>query len=165
VLFIFCDFRKSAKQTIPYLLASLLRQISQHCDAVSEHIRSLYREHPRGDSPPLDDVRTVLASEIGTYSKVFIVVDALDECPGDGTRESLLKELQGLAPSVRLLVTSRDLPSIAQHLYDAERLDIPANNQDVQEYVRGRIAQASRRPVKELQEHVITKITEKARGM
>jgi hypothetical protein len=106
-----------------------------------------------------------LTSEIGTYSKVFIIVDALDECPEGGTRESLLKELRALTLAVALLVTSRDIPSIAQHFHDARRLDISANNQDVQEYVRSRIGQATRRPVKELQERVVTTVTEKARGM
>jgi hypothetical protein len=165
VLFIFCNYKESAKQTIPHLLASLLRQISQHCDAVSEHIRSLYREHVDRRDPSLDNVRATLTSAIGTYSKVFVIVDALDECPGDGTRESLLKELRGLALSVRLLVTSRDLPSIAQHFHEAKRLDIFADHRDVQEYVKGRIGRATSRAVTALQECVITKVAEKARGM
>jgi hypothetical protein len=164
VLFTFCNYKESTKQTLPYLVASPLRQIYQHRDAIPEHIRSLYVKHQRGGTPPLlDDVRAALTSEIGTYSKLFVIVDALDECADDGIRESLLKELRSL--KVRLLVTSRDVPSIAQHFHDATRLDVSADNQDVQEYVRGRIGQATRRPVKELQERVITKVTEKARGM
>jgi len=119
--------------------------------------------HRRG--PSLDVIRAALTSETGTYSKVFVIVDALDECPEGGIRESLLEELRALAHNVRLLVTSRDIPSIAQHFHGAKRLDIFADDRDVQEYVRGRIGQATRRPVKELQERVITTITEKARGM
>jgi hypothetical protein len=106
-----------------------------------------------------------LKSEIGTYSKVFVLVDALDECPEGGIREGLISELRALSLTVKLLVTSRDIPSIAQHFHDAKRLDVFADDQDVQEYVRGRIGQAARRPVKELQERVISKVTQKARGM
>jgi hypothetical protein len=143
-----------------------MRQICQHCGAVSEDIRDLYKKHQCGGSfPSLYDVRTALTSQIGTCSKVFVIVDALDECPESGTRESLLKELRALALTVRLLVTSRDIPSIAQHFHDTKRLDISADDQDVQGYIWGRIAQATRRPVKELQERVVTKISEKARGM
>jgi hypothetical protein len=166
VLFIFCNYKESTKQTIPHLVASLLRQISQYRDSIPEHIRRLHVKYQRGGTPPLlDDVRTALTSEIGTYSKVFVIVDALDESPEGGIRETLLKELRALALGVRLLITSRDIPSIAQYVHDAKRLDIFANDQDVQEYVRGRIGQAARRPVKELQERVITQVTEKARGM
>jgi hypothetical protein len=135
-------------------------------DAIPDHIRSLHVKHQRGGTPPLlEDVRTALTSEIGAYSKVFVIVDALDECPEGGTRESLLKELRAFALNVRLLVTSRDIPSIASHFHGAGRLDIFADDQDVQEYVRGRIGQASRRPVKELQARVITKVAQRARGM
>jgi hypothetical protein len=165
VVFIFCNYKDSTKQTIPYLAAGLLRQISQHRNAVSEHIRSLYTKHHHGGTlPSLDDVTMALASEIGTYSKVFVIADALDECP-DGTRESLIEELLALPLNVKHLVTSRDIPSIAQHFHDAKRLNIFANDQDVQEYVKGRIGRATCRPVKELQERVITRVTEKARGM
>jgi hypothetical protein len=166
VLFIFCNYKESTKQTIPYLVASLLRQISQHRDAASEDIRRLYTLHQRGGCfPSLDDVRTALASEIGTYSKVFVIVDALDECPEGETRESLIKELRALALTVRLLVTSRDIPLIARHFCDAIRLEISADDQDVQEYIRGQIGQAARRPVRELRERVIAKVMEKAGGM
>jgi hypothetical protein len=121
--------------------------------------------HCGGSFPSLDEVRTALASEIGTYSKVFVIVDALDESPEGGIRESLLKELRALALTARLLVTSRDIPSIAQHFHHAKRLDIFADDQDVQEYVRRRIGQAARRPVRELHERVVTRVAEKARGM
>jgi hypothetical protein len=164
VLFIFCNYKESIKQTLSHLVASPLRQIYQHRDAIPEHIRTLYVKHQRGGTPPLlDEVRAALTREIGTYSKIFVVVDALDECPDDGIRESLLKELRSL--KVRLLVTSRDIPSITQHFRDATRLDISADDQDMREYIKGRIGQATRRPVKDLQERVIARVSEKAIGM
>ena len=100
------------------------------------------------------------------YSKVFIIVDALDECrEDDGTRANLLQALRSLAGTVNLMVTSRDLVSIARDFQETKHLDICANDQDVRRYIEGRIARTPRRHLKALQESIVKKIVENARGM
>lgn len=47
----------------------------------SNNIDALYKHHrDRNTHPILDNLTETLKLEIGMYSKVFIVVDALDEC-------------------------------------------------------------------------------------
>ena len=59
----------------------------------------------------LDELLSILQSGAKQYSKMFIVVDALDErSEADGTRRGLLAALRTLK---NVLVTSHDLSSIA----------------------------------------------------
>jgi len=102
---------------------------------------------------------------------VFIVVDALDECPEDnGTRAGLVTELRSLPGTVNLMVTSRDLTSIARVFLGAKRLDIRANTQDLRRYIQGRISREPRlaghvKGDPTLQDYIVKKVLENVRGM
>jgi hypothetical protein len=162
---IYCNY-KQATQTAENLIASLLRQLVQDCSVVPEGIKTFYERHQyRGTPPRLDEFMNALNSEIGTYSKVFIIVDALDECPEDGTRAKLLRGLQSLTGTVNLLVTSRELSSIARYFECTKCLDIHATDQDIQRYVEDRIANIPRRHLIALREEIVNQVTEKAQGM
>ena len=78
--FIYCNYKEQADQTVSNLVASLLRQVVQGRRAISDDVKSFFERHRRQTSrPTLDQLTDVLISEIRTRSKVFIVVDALDE--------------------------------------------------------------------------------------
>jgi hypothetical protein len=109
IAFICCNYIDQAKQTVSNLVSSLLKQMVQHRWAISDNVNSFYQCHRRESThPTLDQITCVLQSEIRTYPKVFIVVDALDECrEDDGTRVRLLltrgldinsKDLDGRTP-------------------------------------------------------------------
>lgn len=76
---------------------------------------------------------------------MFVIVDALDECPEDGgTRASLLTALQSLPETANLMVTSRPLTAFEAELKGMTRLDILADDKDVRMYVEGRIPREKR---------------------
>jgi hypothetical protein len=76
------------------LIASLWAQLVQNSGSLSSEVKDLYRTYIRQRSPPtLSDVSKILQAEIGRFSKIFVVVDALDECP-ESNRSALLKELR-----------------------------------------------------------------------
>src|SRR3984957_18446143 len=164
--FIYCNYKERAKQTVSNLVASLLRQIVQDRRAISDDVKSFFERHRRHTSPPtLDQLTNVLISEIQTHSKVFIVVDALDECrEDDATRARLLKVLRSLPRQVNLMVTSRNLPSIGRHFEGAKRLHIRAKDDDMKIYIEGRIALGPQH-LEILQELIVNKIVENAKGM
>jgi len=92
--FIFCNHKEQVKQMVSNLIASLLRQIVQGRRAISDDVKSFFEHHRRQTSRPTPDQLTdVLISEIHMRSKVFIVVDALDECREDDTTRALLLEV------------------------------------------------------------------------
>ena len=164
---IYCNYKEQAEQTVSNLVASLLKQMVHDQYTTSDNVKALYKRHKDGKTfPDLDKFTTALTSEIGMYSKAFIIVDALDECrEDDATRANLLRVLRSIAGTVNLMVTSRDLVSIAREFQETKRLDICANDQDVRRYIEGRIARTPRRHLKALQESIVKKIVENARGM
>ena len=164
---IYCNYKEQAEQTVSSLVASLLKQIIHDRCAISDNVKWIYKYHSdRNTFPTLDELTRALESEIEMYSKVFIIVDALDECrEDDGTRANLLQALRSLAGTVNLMVTSRDLPSIAREFQRTKRLDIRANDSDVQRYIEGRIARASRRHLIALRECILNTIVENVKGM
>ena len=134
--------------------------------AISDDVKSFYDLHRRREAhPTLDQLTDVLISEIRTYSKVFIVVDALDECrEDDATRAMLLEVLRSLPRQVNLMVTSRNLPSIGRDFEGAKRLHIRAKDDDMKAYIEGRIALGPRH-LKNSKEAIVNKILENAKGM
>jgi hypothetical protein len=132
---------------------------------------SLYHHHVKKRTrPTLSEWSKLLQSEVRRLSKVFIIIDALDECPeSNGTRDSFLIEIRKLQPSIHLLVTSRHIPTISD-FENAARVDVRASDKDVRRYLKDRIERERRlvRHVKAdptLQETIINTIVEKAKGM
>ena len=166
VLCIYCHYKDQTEQTVTNLVASLLKQIVQHPQANLDNVKSLYTVHKnQGTRPTLDDFITAFGLETRSCSKVFIVVDALDECrEEDGTRARLLKALRSLAGNVNLMVTSRDLPSIARDFEGKKRLTIRARDEDVTMYIRGRITLGPRH-LRNLEGTIVNKIVENVKGM
>src|ERR1700722_1748401 len=162
--FIYCNYKAQAEQTASNLIATLLKQIVQDRRAISDHVKSFYERHRRRYThPTLDQLTNVLISEIQTYSKVFIVVDALDECREDDETR-LLEVLRSLPQQVNLMVTSRNLPSIGRQFEGAKRLHIRAKDDDMKVYIEGRIALGPQH-LEILQELIVNKIVENAKGM
>lgn len=166
---IYCSHKEQGKQTVPALVASLLKQLVQDHPAVSGWVKSLYAKHYARDThPSLGELMETLRKEVGRYSRVFIIVDALDEFFEHG-RGHLITELQSLANTVNLMVTSRRLPSIEQIFQGAKHKDIYANERDVRTYIENRILQEPSLlcVVGEgaLQKTIADKIIENVRGM
>lgn len=167
---IYCNYKEQTTQTVSELIASLLKQLVQDRRGTPDNIKTLYKKHPVS-RPKLDDFIKALKSEIGTYSRMFIVVDALDECP-ESIREDLVKALASLGSAVNLnlVVTSRPLPSIQQLFLYAKRVDVCANNEDVRKYIQARIScepQLLRhiKTVPALRDSIVDKIIANAKGM
>lgn len=144
VSYVYCNFRRQHEQKPVDLLASLLKQLTQGLPSVPENIRRLYEQHRhRQTYPSFDEVSQTLQSILRGYSKVFIIVDALDECQAsDGARKQFLTELFSLQAktSANLFVTSRFIPEIESFLDGrSTKLEIRASEEDLQRYVDGHI--------------------------
>ena len=101
----------------------------------------LYNMHmSRGTRLSLPDVSQALHAVVTSYTsaktRVFVLVDALDEHPED-IRDKLLAELCKLQPGVYLVVTA--CPHVVPQLPGAVRVEILAKNEDVRSYVEARI--------------------------
>jgi len=175
VVCIYCNYKERTEQTASNLVASLLKQLIQEQSVTSDisaSVKALYSNHINtGTRPTLGESVKALQAEIRRYSKVFIVADALDECPEDnGTRGDLLTELRSLVAAVNLLFTSRYLTSIERDFQGTKRLDIRANDDDIRRYIEVRIQREHRlarhvRADPTLQESIVNTIVGNAEGM
>lgn len=147
------------------LVASLLQQLVRRQGKVPNEMIELYRHHvARLMRPSLSECSSLLQSTVGAFSKVFVVLDALDECRENGTRNRLLLEIGKLRPKVHLLVTSR--PNI---WFDdnAVRLEILGRGDDIRDYVEYEMSGLQHDVAADpaLRKTIIEKITENAQGM
>ena len=92
--------------------------------------------------PSSDEYLLMLRSQIKSFSRVFIVLDALDEClddPETNTMNSFLKALDQLPRNVHVLFTSRPDISIGQRVRADRELEISADSRDLKMYLESRI--------------------------
>lgn len=101
------------------------------------------------------------------YSRVFFVVDALDECQAsDDCRKVFLSQFFGLQKKcpVNIFATARPIPEITEK-FNGTTLEIRAHESDVRKYLEGRISQAESKLLKEHEEEIKSRITEVVDGM
>lgn len=159
-------------QTPVNLVASLVRSLILKEPVIPEDVKAVYENHIlQGTRPSLSECSRLLQAVVGRFSKVFIVLDALDECPTTGgARDDLLAEIQKLQPGISLLVTSRDIPNIEHGLHGPYCLEVRAHDEDIKNYIKEHISSSNelmvytRRDPK-LYDDIITTIVGKAQGM
>jgi len=150
--FFYCDHKDDQKNDRLPLLSSLLAQLCDQSDAYCEALSKLYAEHDGGSQDPSDDALTrCLMSMLALpgQAPVYIVIDALDECPNTDDMPSprdkvlkLVKELVELqVPNLRICVTSRPeadiLPVVDSFPLDSISLhDENGQMQDIVDYIK-----------------------------
>jgi hypothetical protein len=147
VAWLYCNHKETAEQTLANLLGCLLKQLMLERSIVPANIQHMYDElSKRLTRPAYSEIIRMLRSEVSNHSEVFLVVDALDECPEDdmNTRSKLLEQLRSLPGNVKLMITSRYLSSIEHDLEGEQRLEIHATSDDIVSYVEGRILEENR---------------------
>jgi hypothetical protein len=156
------------------ILRSILQHIVQRQEGgLSNEIRELHKKHTKsGRQPTLHELSEILQLEISDFSKIFIIIDALDECTTtDNAPAKLLGELQNLQPKLRLMVTGRPFAVKNLSLFPAyATLEVRARDLDIEKFVRGRIqADESLRTYasggNELEKPIIGTVVDKAKGM
>ena len=92
IVFLYCVYKRQDNQKVDDLLASLLGQLAVCQSMISESIRKLFHKHQNGEKPRLSqkEVREELRNITKTYSRTFVIIDALDECKTDHIRNELL---------------------------------------------------------------------------
>jgi hypothetical protein len=179
----YCDFREDEKKDVRGLLSSVLVQLCDQCDAYCDILSKLYSEHKDGSERPSDRrlvrcLKDVLG--VPRQAPIFLIVDALDECPNttalSSPRETVLSLLEDLICSqlseLRICVTSRpeaDIKTILEPLTfrSVSLHDEPGQIKDLENYIKS-IVNTNRNMRRWRPEHkqlVIDVLTERADGM
>ena len=177
------DFRDDKKQNRYGLLSSLLSQLSVRSDSCSDVLSQLYSNHAGGTGKPTTSALTKCMKDMLSLpgqGQIYLVVDALDECPDvSGTpsaREEVLELVEELADlklsNVHLCVASRPEIDIRKSLEPLEPLQISLHDEsgqkdDIIEYIKSVVYsnKKMRSWRDEDKQLVIEVLSEKADGM
>ncbi|KAH7014764.1 hypothetical protein EDB80DRAFT_566297 [Ilyonectria destructans] len=168
IAYIYCNFRRKHKQMAEDLLANLLRQLAQDRPSLPESVQSLYKDCKK-QRPSFEEISTTLQSVSQMYSKVFIIIDALDECETlEGCRSTFLEAIFHLQAKCKasIFATSRFIPEITEEFNGCVQLEIHAKAEDVGIYVDGRISHLPSfvRSRQDLQQEIKTEIIKTVDG-
>jgi Cdc6-like AAA superfamily ATPase len=121
IAYIYCNFRRQPEQKAEDLLSNLLKQLSQG-QVLPPSVKELYSQHQgRNTRPSVDEISRTLQSVATLYARVFIIVDALDECEAE-CRSRLLAEIFSLQaktkqislqPPGQILISRRSSKDVA----------------------------------------------------
>ncbi|KAI9766660.1 MAG: hypothetical protein M1839_004783 [Geoglossum umbratile] len=172
IAYAYCSYKEAEDQTPVNLLADLLRQLLLQKPVLSDQIKSLYEGHiPKKTRPTIAECSALVKDAVAAFSKVFIVIDALDECPEKNNhRGTLLAQIRRLQPGTSFFVTSRNIFNISDEFRDDYHLEIRASNQDITRYLQERLSAASKLSVytdkdPKLRDTITSTIVTKAQGM
>jgi len=179
------DFKDAAKRDLRGLLTSILTQLCGGSDDCWDIFSKFHARYQNGSEHPSDAalarcLKTML--DLPGQVPVFIVIDALDECPNNtGTpsaREKVLNFVEDLVLSKHsnlfICITSRpeqDIQSILNPLTSASRRvslhEEGGQQDDINSYIRFFVQndRAMRRWRVEDKELVINVLTKRANGM
>lgn len=145
IAYVYCNFQRQNDQTAKELVASLLKQLLQSLPTMPESIKLLYERHRTKGSPPsLEDVSSNLLSTAKLFSRIFIIIDAIDECCAtDGTQTKFLEEIFKLQlhSKANVFATSRPIPEVKDQFQTSVVLEIRAKDEDVERFLRGHMPQ------------------------
>ena len=171
IAYIYCNFRRQDEQKIDDLLASLLKQLAMCQPSLPGSVKDLYDQHKtKRTRPSLDEILRSLQAVATMCSRVFIIVDALDECQvSDGCRTRFISNIFNLQVKTRakLFTTSRPIPNIEKEFRGCLSREILASDEDVRRYLDGHISQLPAFVLKrlDLEEEIKTEITRAVEGM
>ena len=181
--FFYCDFKEDQKKEQRGLLSSLLVQLCEQSDAYSAILSDFYVTHGHGsqhasDSELIGCLKDML--KLPGQATVYIIIDALDECPITtglpSPREEVLELVEELVnlqvPNLRICVTSRPEADIVPVLEPLAFRSISLHSEsgqveDIAEYVRSVVLtdRGVRRWKATDKQLVIDELIEKANGM
>ena len=177
------DYREDKKKDLYGLLSSVLFQLCQQSDSHYLILSTFYSTHLDIAQTPRDDelIRCLVdLLKLPGSQPIYLIIDALDECPSTSSlsspREKLLWLLEDLVemqlPNLRICVTSRleiDIKSILEPLAfrSVSLHDASGQQKDIADYI-GSIVSTNKK-MKNWSPHykqlVIDVLTRKADGM
>jgi hypothetical protein len=177
------DFREEEKKDLRGLLSSVLFQLCNQSHSYYSILTAFYSTCLSGArSPSNDELIRCLKDLLNLrgHAPVYLIVDALDECPNTSLpsqRDQLLELLEDLVnskfPNLRICVTSRpesDIKPILQPLTfrSVSLHDEAGQMEDIENYIKSIVNTDNSRMRRWKSEHrqlVIDVLTERADGM
>jgi len=176
------DFRENEKKDLRGLLSSVLVQLCNQSDSYYAILSTFYSTHNDGARSPSNNglIRCLKhLLNLPGQAPVYLIVDALDECPNTSLpshRDQVLVFLEDLVdsklPNFRICVTSRpetDIKPVLEPLTfrSVSLHDESGQKEDIENYIKSIVNtdRRMRRWTSVVKQLVIDVLTERADGM
>jgi hypothetical protein len=181
--FFYCDFREDQKKDLRGLLSSLLVQLCHQSNSYCDVLSKFYSGYANGSRYPGDEALAECLKDLlklPGHAPVYLIVDALDECPNTSSipspRDEVLNLIEELIKSeishLRICATSRPETDIKDFLdpfvlYTVSLHDESGQRRDIEEYIKSVInTNPKNKRWKSADKQLVIKVlTEKADGM
>jgi len=142
IAFFYFRFDDTETQSVDKMLCSLIKQICAQRPNTPESVKSLQKYKLKDHRPDRKTLEDALIATIQNFNNVYIVLDALDECPSsNGKRGELLKVLRQIhdqqSPNLHLICTSRretDIERVLEYILSPTsefNIDLTARKENV----------------------------------
>ena len=183
VAYFYCDFRDEDKQNCRNLVLSIISQLCAQSSLCCDALSRVYLAYDNGSRKPSDETLAECLIEMLSHpaqSPIYLIVDALDECPNNSgmptPREEVLELVKNLLslclPNLHICVTSRPEIDIQTILDPLTSFSVSLHNQsgqkkDILDYINSVVYSdmKMRRWREEDRKLVIETLSERADGM
>ena len=142
---LYCDFLTQQQQTVKNIMGAMLKQLVGRGE-VTEDLRNAFHKAKGefgGRGPLLADLMGMLRTAIASIPRVFICVDALDECLPKHLPDLLssLRDIARESPNTKIFFTGRPHVREDMQRYFTKAVVIPINpnTNDIRSYVEMRL--------------------------
>ena len=141
----YCDFHSQQEQTVTNIMGAILKQLVRR-GGITNDLRDAFEKSRKefgGRGLRLADLTEMLKITIDSLPRVFICLDALDECLPKHLPELLrsLRDIVRECPKTRLFFTGRShvREDVLRYFTKAVVIPISPNSDDIRNYVEMRL--------------------------
>ena len=170
---LYCDYLSQQEQTTTNIVGAILKLLVGKT-GIPDYLREAFQKSKAefgGREPLLADLVGMLRTAIVSLPRVFICIDALDECLPKYLQELLesLRDIARESPKARIFLTGRPhvREDIQRYFSKAVVIPISPNPDDIRDYVEMRLDRDAE-PVamnKDLRADIVRTILEKISDM
>ena len=138
---LYCDFLAHQEQTATNIIGAILKQLVGR-GGIPSHVREAFQKAKMefgGRGPRLADLMGMLKTAIASLPRIFICLDAMDECLPKYIPELLesLRDIVRESPRARIFLTGRPhiREDVQRYFSKAVVIPISPNPDDIRNYV------------------------------
>ena len=142
---LYCDFLAQQEQSTTNMLGAMLKQLVSR-GGVPRHVREAFRKAKRefgGRGLLLPNMVEILKKTITSLPRLFICIDAVDECTPKHRRDILesMQEIVRVSPNTRVFLTGRPHinDEIVKRFGKAVRIPLRPRKGDIESYLEMRL--------------------------
>ncbi|ETS84555.1 hypothetical protein PFICI_02580 [Pestalotiopsis fici W106-1] len=138
--YFYCDSIRTKEQSVDHVILAMLWLLLRRMPTMPQPVWDLFKRHEKEYTRPTsDEAHEAFCSVASSFSKVFIIIDGLDDCRlSEGCHKDTMTALLNLQAQAgaNMLVTSRTMPRITEASSGHHWVEFRASDEDIAQFVR-----------------------------